>query len=431
MRGMIADPGIGGLLPFALFLLSIALGPIASPHFWHAHYGKVALVFGLPTAVFFVFVRGGGWQGEYLHAGQEYATFILLLAALYVTTGGVFLRGNLPGTPASNAAILGVGAVLASFVGTTGASMLLIRPYLRANHWRAGRVHLVLFFIFTVSNIGGCLTPLGDPPLFLGFLKGVPFGWTFGLFPQWLAANAALLLVFWAWDAAAFRREGAEGRHPPHPVTDERLALVGMPGIVLTLLVLAAVLAQGTVRLEGGRPLPWGVQEGIFAAIILLSLKVTNPDIRHANHFTWHPIQEVAILFAAIFATMVPALVFLKARAPGMGIAEPWQFFWATGLLSAFLDNAPTYLTFVTIAQGLPAPPGAELVIGVAQPALVAISCGAVFMGAVTYIGNAPNFMVKAIAEGAGVRMPSFFGYLAWSAGILLPIFAGLTLAFF
>lgn len=422
--------GWTALLPFTLLLAVIAIFPAAAPRFWHGHYGKVSAALAAPTALWFL-LRGGIWHAEYLHAGREYVTFVLLLAALYVTTGGVFLRGNLPGTPMTNLAILAAGAVLASLVGTTGSSMLLVRPLLRANQWREDRRHLVIFFIFVVSNIGGCLTPLGDPPLFLGFLKGVPFGWTFNLFREWLAANAVLLFVFWLWDARMFRREAAGGRHPPHPVTDERMVLVGAPGIVLTLLVLAAVLMQGTVRLEGGRSLPWGVQEGAFAALIFLSLKMTEPEIRRANRFTWHPIREVAILFAAIFTAMVPALVFLRAQAPSLGIAEPWQFFWATGLLSAFLDNAPTYLTFVSIAQGLPAPEGTALVIGVAHPTLVAISCGAVFMGAMTYIGNAPNFMVKAIAEESGVPMPGFFGYLAWSAGILLPVFAVLTLVFF
>lgn len=427
-----ASLSLWSVAPFALFLVSIATLPIAAAHFWHRHYGKVALLFGLPTALFFVLQGGEAgehWRLEYLHTAAEYVTFVLLLASLFVTTGGIFMKGNLSGTPACNLGILGTGALLASFIGTTGASMVLIRPLLRANHWRERKVHLVVFFIYSVSNIGGCLTPLGDPPLFLGFLKGVPFGWTFQLFPEWLVLNVALLGVFYLYDRWRYKWEEARGHHSARPITDERPALVGLVNVVLTLLIMGAVLMQGTVRLSDGGRLPWGVQEGLFVAIILVSLQVTSADIRKANHFTWHPIQEVAILFAAIFATMVPALVILKARAPQMGLDQPWQFFWVTGFLSSFLDNAPTYLTFLSVAQGLGG--AGDLVVGVRPDLLKAISCGAVFMGANTYIGNAPNFMVKAIAEESGVRMPSFVGYMGYSAAILLPLFILVTYLFF
>jgi Na+/H+ antiporter NhaD/arsenite permease-like protein len=351
-----------------------------------------------------------------LETAEEYASFILLLTALYVIAGGIRLSGDLEATPLVNTAFLAVGGLLASFLGTTGASMLLIRPVLQTNRQRTRITHTVVFFIFLVSNIGGLLTPLGDPPLFLGYLEGVPFAWTFRLWPQWLFAVVALLLAYFVWDsvlygwepARAVVRDEAERR----PLRLEgTLNFVWLGGVVLGVAFLHA---------------PW--REALIVALSLLSLWRTPREVRRANEFTPHPMVEVAVLFLGIFVTMIPSLEMLRTRGGELGVREPWQFFWATGALSSFLDNAPTYLVFLTLAQSLRL---ADDVVGVPHAILAAISVGAVFMGANTYIGNAPNFMVKAIAEEARVRMPSFFGYMLYSGGILLPLFAAITWLFF
>jgi len=413
------------VVPFAGLLLSIALFPLFAPALWARHYAKVCLAFGVPVAGFFL-LRA---PRELLHAVLEYASFLLLLASLFTISGGILLRGTLRGSAGVNSAILAVGAVLANVFGTTGASMLLIRPLLRANAHRRRVAHVVVFFIFVVANIGGSLSPIGDPPLFLGYLRGVPFFWTLramGLL--WASACALVIGVFYLVDRRALALERmaetdgdpARGDAPAAVAgTAEARVPLSIEGKI-NLPLLAVVI--GAVFL----PTPW--REMAMAAAAGVSVRKTPAKVREENEFTWYPIEEVAVLFAGIFATMIPALLILKARGAELEVVSPAHFFGATGVLSSFLDNAPTYLTFFSLAQGVG---GAETVAGVSAPLLQAISAGAVFMGANSYIGNAPNFMVKAIAEEAGVRMPSFFGYMAWSCGILLPIFALLTLIFF
>jgi Na+/H+ antiporter NhaD/arsenite permease-like protein len=413
------------VVPFAGLLLSIALFPLFASSLWARHYAKVCLAFGLPVALF-VLLRA---PRELLHLVLEYASFILLLASLFTISGGILLRGTLRGSAGVNCAILAVGAVLANVFGTTGASMLLIRPLLRANAHRRRAAHVVVFFIFVVANIGGALTPIGDPPLLLGYLRGVPFFWTLramGLL--WAVACALVIGVFYLVDRRALALEAVAGTDgdPARAAAPDTAAATGEARVPLSIegkinLPLLMVVI-GAVFL----PVPWREMAMVAAAVV--SVWKTPVKVREENEFTWHPIEEVAILFAGIFATMIPALLILKARGAGLGVLSPAHFFWATGTMSGFLDNAPTYLVFFSLAQGVG---GAQTVAGVSAPLLQAISAGAVFMGANTYIGNAPNFMVKAIAEEAGVRMPSFFGYMAWSCGILLPIFALLTLVFF
>jgi Na+/H+ antiporter NhaD/arsenite permease-like protein len=415
------------VVPFAGLLLSIALFPLFAPSVWARHYAKVCLAFGVPVACFFL-LRA---PRELLHTALEYASFLILLASLFTISGGILLRGTLRGTAGVNCAILAVGALLANVFGTTGASMLLIRPLLRANAHRRRIAHVVVFFIFVVANIGGALTPIGDPPLFLGYLRGVPFFWTLrAMALPWAFACALVIGAFYLVDRRALALEkvaAAEADGDPAragaPDTlaaagEERvpLSIEGKINLPLLMVVIGAVFL----------PTPW--REMAMAAAAGVSAWKTPAKVRKENEFTWYPIEEVAILFAGIFATMIPALLILKARGAELGVVSPAHFFWVTGALSSFLDNAPTYLTFFSLAQGVG---GAETVAGVSAPLLQAISAGAVFMGANSYIGNAPNFMVKAIAEEAGVRMPSFFGYMAWSCGILLPIFALLTLIFF
>ncbi len=395
------------VLPFAGLLLSIALFPLFVPRFWADHFGKVSIAFGLPVAAWsFLAAPEVLW-----HTALEYLSFLVLLGSLFTISGGILLKGTIRGTPAVNSLFLGVGAVIANLLGTTGASMLLIRPILRANAHRGKSSHVVIFFIFVVANIGGLLTPIGDPPLFLGYLKGVPFFWTVkNLWHIWLSAAAAVIGVFYLLDRQAYRSEqGGKDLPPPGGETVVPLSLEGRGNFLLLAVVIGAVFLAT----------PW--REVAMASATLLSVWMTPGWIRRENRFSYHPIEEVAILFAGIFAAMIPALLILKARGGELGVTRPWHFFWVTGTLSSFLDNAPTYLTFFSLAQGLPGPGD---VAGVAAPVLTGISAGAVFMGANSYIGNAPNFMVKAIAEGAGVRMPSFFGYMFYSAAILLPVFA-------
>jgi Na+/H+ antiporter NhaD/arsenite permease-like protein len=370
------------------------------------------LAFGLPVATLYAIES----PGALLHVGQEYVSFIVLLGSLFVISGGILLVGDLQATPRVNAAFLGLGALLASLIGTTGASMLLIRPLLSTNSERRHVVHTVVFFIFLVSNIGGSLTPLGDPPLFLGFLKGVPFTWTLRLFPQWLATTCLLLLVYFVWDMRVQRREPMAARLLDR-VSVRPLRLAGWRNVALLGGVVAAVALLAA---------PW--REIAMVALALLSLAWTQPGLRRANKFTYEPILEVAVLFAGIFATMLPALDLLRAHGASLHVREPWQFFWATGALSSFLDNAPTYLTFLALAQSLHLTPE---VVGVTHDVLAGISLGAVFMGANTYIGNGPNFMVRAIAVERGVPMPSFGGYMLYSGSVLLPVFALVTLVFF
>ncbi len=412
------------VVPFALLLLSIAALPLSAPRWWHENRNKglLAAALGLPVALFVL------WKDPAAlgHAGMEYAAFVCLIGSLFVISGGVHLTGGLAATPAANTGLLALGALLSNLVGTTGAAMLLIRPYLGANRRRRSRVHLVVFFILIVANCGGCLTPLGDPPLFLGFLKGVPFAWTLGLWREWLAVVAALLAVFYVWDRLHGRNDGA-AEVPSEPPPREPLRIEGTWNLALLVGVMGVVLLSGTwVHPTFGETASQTFQSIALISLGALSLVSTPRGVRRANEFSWHPLVEVAVLFAGIFAAMVPALAILRTRGASLGVTEPWQFFWATGGLSAFLDNAPTYLAFLSMAQHLP-----DEVAGTTHAALAAISCGAVFFGALTYIGNGPNFMVKSIAEHAGVKMPSFLGYLAWSLAVLGPILAGATWVFF
>ncbi|HET7867102.1 MAG TPA: sodium:proton antiporter [Burkholderiaceae bacterium] len=433
-------------LPFAGLLLSIALLPLAVPRVWHHHFGKITLFWAAAFLLPFALVFGPPTAGAaFVHALiAEYIPFIILLAALFTVAGGIHVQGNLHGSPGLNVRLLALGALLASVMGTTGASMLLIRPLIRANDNRKHVAHVVVFFIFIVSNIGGSLTPLGDPPLFLGFLKGVDFFWTpRHVFPETLFLVGALLATFYAIDTYWYRREGVL---PVDPTPDApRLRLQG------TLNLLWLALAVGLVLMSGvwnpgivfevfGTPLALQqiTRDVLLLAVIGLSLATTRTAVREANQFSWGPMAEVAKLFAGIFLTMVPVLAMLKAgeagpfaavtRAvtDGQGHPLPWAYFWFTGALSSFLDNAPTYLVFFNLAGGDP-----QVLMTTLAPTLAAISAGSVFMGANTYIGNAPNFMVKAIAEARGIRMPSFFGYMAWSGCILLPLFAVATFIWF
>lgn len=406
------------VLPFAVLLLAIALLPIVAGHWWHRNTCKALVTFGLalPAGAYLMYLGTPGITGLQ-HALIEYVDFIALLAALYIVAGGIAVQGQFRPTPAVNVAVLALGAVIANVVGTTGASMLLIRPLLRINHVRKHRGHLPIFFIFLVSNLGGLLTPLGDPPLFLGFLGGVDFFFTMSLWPCWLLVNGIVLMIALAWDGIAYLREPERHTFPPRHGS---LVIAGSINFVFLAGILAAVLLQspavaGDYRLQ--RPWP----SIILATIGLLSWLCTASSVREHNHFTWEPIVEVAVLFAGIFVTMVPALALLTQHRNELGIREPLQYFWLTGILSSMLDNAPTYLTFATLAAGGPDLAG----LAQQQPLILqAISAGAVFMGALTYIGNGPNFMVKSMAESMGYPMPSFFGYILYAAVILLPVFA-------
>jgi Na+/H+ antiporter NhaD/arsenite permease-like protein len=373
----------------------------------------------------------------------EYLAFMALLGALFVISGGIYLRGALAGTPLVNTAVLAVGSLLASLIGTTGASALLIRPLLRANEGRTRTRHIVIFFIFIVSNGAGMLTPLGDPPLFLGFLRGVPFAWTLRLAAPWAVVNGALLVIFALLDRRLARREPAPalGSDEPHPPL-EPLAIEGHINLIWLAGIIATVFLAGTYgpRLFASASMRALAQVAAMLVLTALSMKTTPRGIHEANRFSWGPIVEVAVVFIGVFVTMVPALAFLEEHGASLGITKPWQFFWASGALSSVLDNAPTYLTFASLATGV-ADAGAgvlrvdDLGLLAAHPVgarlLAAVSCGSVFMGAITYIGNGPNFMVKAIAEQHHVRMPGFFGYTLWSFTILVPLFGAVALLFF
>ncbi len=430
-------------LPFAALLACIALLPLRAPHFWERNRHKT-LVSGALAAVFIglLFTFGGATAARLLtHALMDYASFVVLLGALFTLSGGIYLRGSLDGTPLGNVTLLALGAVLANLIGTTGASMVLIRPYLRANRDRVNKVHLVVFFIFIVSNTAGLLTPLGDPPLFLGFLKGVPFEWTLRLWPQWLLVVGALLAIFNVLDQRIFAREELErpGSQLEEAMRHEPLRLEGRRNLWLMGAAILCVLGKGKGWFNGGESWPFGVQEGLLFALAVASLRLTPKAVHEANQFGYGPMIEVAVLFAGIFVTMIAPLEILNTHGAALGVRQPWQYFWASGLLSSFLDNAPTYLTFGAAAAGdvglgFEGPRALADYLATGAPAhvvLTAIACGSVFMGANTYIGNGPNFMVKAIAEENGVQMPTFFGYMRWSAVVLLPIFALVTAIFF
>jgi Na+/H+ antiporter NhaD/arsenite permease-like protein len=439
------------VIPFVGVLASIALFPLLAGHFWHHHYPKVSLAWALLFAVPFLLAYGGEALHEILHIVLlDYIPFIILLWGLFTVAGGLVVRGTLVGTPVVNTGLLLIGTLLASFTGTTGAAMLMIRPVLRANSGRRHKAHVIIFFIFLVANIGGSLTPLGDPPLFLGFLHGVPFFWTLHLLPHMGLAAGVLLVLFFAMDHVFYRREPLAATVAEDAVVEKTpVRIDGAVNLLFLAGIVAAVMMSGFWKPGGFHlgSIPLQIQnlcrDGLILGMGLLSLRFTPRALRQANDFNWEPIREVAILFAAIFMTIIPALAILKAGEAGhlarliAAVREPWHYFWVTGALSSFLDNAPTYLTFFNTALGrfFPGQPEGQAVLALIQEKMVfleAVAAGAVFMGANTYIGNAPNFMVKSIAEQAGVKMPSFFGYLLkWSLPILIPIFLLVTVIFY
>ena len=436
------------IVPFAGILLSIALMPVTAPAFWHQHFGKTTAFWTLAFIVPFAIQFGPAPAAqEVVHTlVAEYVPFIILLIALFTVSGGIHVGGALHGSAGRNTALLAVGTVLASFMGTTGASMLLVRPLLRANDNRRYRAHVVVFFIFLVANIGGALTPLGDPPLFLGFLKGVSFFWTTRamLWPT-LTAAVILLAVFYLVDTWLWRREVSRNMLVPDPTPDRPVHITGRVNFVLLAAIVAGVLVSGIWK-PGTQISVFGVpvatqnalRDLVLIGITLASLRLTPRAVRQSNHFSFQPMMEVAVLFAGIFLTIIPALAILRAGHEGVlapmlellagadGQPIDARYFWLTGALSSVLDNAPTYLVFFSLAGG-----DAIQLMGPMASTLTAISAGAVFMGANTYLGNAPNFMVKSIAESRGVRMPTFLGYLAWSLLVLGPVYGLLTLLFF
>lgn len=435
-------------VPFAGLLLSIALCPLLVPMFWHHHFGKItlawALAFLLPCAA--LLGTGTAFAGAVHAFAAEYIPFIILITSLFVVAGGICVRGNLHGTPALNTGLLALGTVLASLMGTTGAAMLMIRPLIRANDNRKHAAHIVVFFIFLVANAGGSLTPLGDPPLFLGFLKGVDFFWTIkNIFPETLFLCSALLVIFYLLDRHYYQNR--EEEFPPlmDPTPDSAIRFEGKANFLLLIAIVGLVLMSGlwkpgvSMMLLGTEvELQNLVRDALLIAVIFVSLWITPKSAREGNEFSWGPIQEVAKLFAGIFITIIPVIAMLRAGEAGAfssiihavtdesGQPINAMYFWASGILSSFLDNAPTYLVFFNTAGGDPA-----VLMDKLAGTLAAISCGAVFMGANSYIGNAPNLMVKAIAEERGIKMPTFFGYMAWSGAVLVPLFIVMTFIFF
>lgn len=447
-----AVPSLLYCIPFAGILLCIALFPLVMPTWWEDHQAPVVLAWSLAFIVPFVMGFGAHHTAEVVLECiiNDYLTFIVLLFGLFCVAGNITLEGDLAGSPRINVGLLLFGTLLSSWVGTTGASMLMVRPIIKMNSWRKRKRHIMIFFIFLISNIGGCLTPIGDPPLLMGFMRGVPFFWSLRLLPI-LAFNVAVLLfVFYHLDMRAYRKDIADGRKPDISKPGTEIRIAGLHNLIFLAAIVVAVLlsgtlpslplfrnADGTVRgipILGEVTLTWPavIEIAIILASAWLSFRTTSAKVRTENHFTWGAIKEVAILFIGIFITMQPALMILKANGASLGLDSPYQMFWATGALSSFLDNTPTYLVFLTTAGSLGFTEGLATALGtVPAKMLVAISCGAVFMGANTYIGNAPNFMVKSISDENGVRMPSFFGYILWSLGFLIPVFILDTLIFF
>lgn len=479
------------VIPFVGMLLSIAVGPLVNAHWWEENMGKVSLfwaaLFTIPSGIFWGF---GQATYEFIHIMLvDYVPFLTLVAGLFVVAGGINVSGRLPNTPLSNTIMLFIGTCLASVVGTTGATMLVIRPLINANSDRRMKMHTIIFLIFLVSNIGGALTPVGDPPLFLGFLHGVPFFWTLKLILPWIVNVVLLLAVYFALDAFFYTRhklhiseERIAGKvdgparwneitakeqvaeifsvHVHHDEmhgekTIPKIKILGLHNLIFLAGILAAVILSGTLvhcswffdsttnclrgitimQHEGHdfKIAYINIARDLFILLMALcSLKFTSQEIRKNNKFTWMPVQEVGKLFAGIFATIVPALQILQVRGGELGVSSPVEFFWAAGILSSFLDNAPTYLVFASMAGQMGSTVGVVTDLGIInEQILMAISCGAVFMGANTYIGNAPNFMTKSIAEENGIRMPSFFGYMLWSGSILIPLFLLNTVLFF
>ncbi|UCF63051.1 MAG: sodium:proton antiporter [bacterium] len=475
--GLGTELPLWSVIPFIGILLSIAIFPLIAPHFWHHHFGKISAFWALLFAIPFLIAYGGDGMYEILHIYiADYIPFIILLWALFTAAGGIYIQGAPVGTPYANLVVLLIGTILASWIGTTGAAMVLIRPVIRMNKYRKSKVHIIVFFIFLVANIGGSLTPLGDPPLFLGFLHHVPFFWTLKLLPEMAMLSGILLVLFFLMDIFYFRKEGWHNKpylkpyryQVPEGMDEEQIkvnfekgaeltgaststgkvSIQGLHNIIFLLGIMGGVLFSGLVHigefsLFGVHVTVQSVIRDVFLILMgLLSLKTTAWSIREGNEFTWFPIQEVAKLFAGIFMTIVPALAMLRAGAAGHlgfiieAVTEPWHYFWVTGSLSSFLDNAPTYLTFLSTSLGQFFAGQPEIIavgrlIAEQEIYLKAISTGAVFYGAMTYIGNAPNFMVKSISEEQNIKMPSFFGYMIYSVLILVPIFVLITLVFF
>ena len=443
---------IWSIIPFAGMLLSIALFPLFKAEWWEKNQLKVAIFWSLVFLIPFTVAYGFEIMGVKLSETilLDYVPFIMLLLGLFTVAGGIHLKGNLVGTTKNNVILLAIGTFLASWIGTTGAAMVMIRPVLRANSWRKNKTHVVVFFIFLVANMGGCLTPLGDPPLFLGFLRGVPFFWTLQHIWPLLLLNAVILLaVFAIVDNHFMKKEDpdhlANMKLEADASKKEPLKVEGLVNIVFLLIIVLGVLSNGLLA-EAGETYKIVINEEVslgvnwFAEIILiliamgLSWKFTPKELREANEFEWGPIAEVARLFIGIFITMIPALLILGAKGSELGLNTPAAFFWSTGALSSFLDNSPTYVVFLTCAGSLgdTAANAVTTTVGAVDPTmLLAISAGAVFFGAITYIGNAPNFMVKSIAESNDVKMPSFFGYMKWSIAFLVPVFIIDTLIWF
>lgn len=438
-------------IPFAGLLLCIAVLPLVKAEWWEKNQPIAVAAWSLLFIIPFAVKYGVGMATETVLECilNDYLTFIVLLFGLFCVAGNITLEGDLAGSPRVNVIFLAIGTLLSSCIGTTGASMLMVRPMIKMNSWRRRKSHIMIFFIFLISNIGGCLTPIGDPPLLMGFMRGVPFFWSLNLFPMLLTNMIVLLTVFYFLDRRNYRKDIADGMRPDISKPGTTIRLEGAHNILFLVMIVVAVILSGSLpslpafqdAAGNVRGIPFGEVVLGFPSIIeiiiillaaFLSFRTSNPEIRTKNHFTWGAIKEVAVLFIGIFITMQPALMILKAKGGDLGITEPFQMFWATGLLSSFLDNTPTYLVFLTTAGSLGFTEGLVTTVGtIPVRMLLAISCGAVFMGANTYIGNAPNFMVKSISDENGIRMPSFFGYLLWSLSFLIPVFLLDMLIFF
>lgn len=439
-------------IPFVGILLCIAIMPLIKPAWWEEHQPLVVAIWSLLFIIPFAVLHGAGEATELVLECliNDYLTFIVLLFGLFCVSGNITMEGDLAGSPRVNIILLTIGTLLSSVIGTTGSSMLMVRPVIKMNSWRKHRTHIMVFFIFLVSNIGGCLTPIGDPPLLMGFSRGVPFFWSLRLFPLLLVNMTVILFVFYWIDRKAYCRDIARGRMPDISKPGTRISIQGLHNLIFIVMIVAAVILSGILPEMAAFQNAEGEVLGlhIYGEVVLtypalieiviillaafLSFKTTNPEIRVKNHFTWGAIKEVAVLFFGIFITMQPALMILKSMGGSLGLTEPIQMFWVTGALSSFLDNTPTYLVFLTTAGAMNFVEGVATTLGnIPTQMLIAISCGAVFMGANTYIGNAPNFMVKAISDENGIRMPSFFGYILWSLCVLIPVFLLDTLIFF